>query len=104
MAGTDGGQPGAKTMQKRNLRGHESWAFEGETWWSALLAQAIANRDIAAALLRAAPSPGEGSEGLADQLEVWYAEQDASGACRVAQDNGMPRLPGCGRHVEASSN
>ena len=74
-------------MQKGNLRRHEGPAFDGETWWSALLAQAIANRDIAAALLRAAPCPGEGREGLEDPLEVWYAAQDTSDAWRVAEDN-----------------
>ena len=67
--------------------------YRDEAWWSALLAQALANRDQAvanreavAAMLRVAPCPGEGGEGLSDHIEGWYATLGASGAFGVVED------------------
>jgi hypothetical protein len=59
----------------------------GEVWWAALLAQAQANRDLAAALLRVVPYQSDCGVCPTEQLEVWYAAQDASSALRVAEDN-----------------
>ena len=58
----------------------------GGEWWAALLAQAQANRDLAAALLRVVPYQSDCGACPPDQLEGWYAAQEASSALRVAEN------------------
>ena len=61
----------------------------GGGWWAALLAQAQANHDLAAALLRVVPRQDDVGVCPPDKLEVWYADQDATegnvAAAKVAQ-------------------
>ena len=78
-----------------------------QAWWDALLAQAqanrdhaLANRDVAAALLGAAPGQHHCDGCPTDQLEAWYAASDAKCTLRVAESLVVGVAEVAGRQVE----